>query len=148
MPDPSQLIANLDDVRDCAVFAQNAIKQGRHDLAALARKRAIQIRAAEHGANSEVERECIEAVLAYEDARSHINGKRTTASRTWPMIGRHGVIEAVERVVKRPTDAAGYTALVDMGLQDYSFEAVVLRHPTHFSQDAIEKSRERLKALS
>jgi hypothetical protein len=30
------------------------------------------------------------------------------------MIERHGVIEAVERVVKRKVDAAGYMALVEI----------------------------------
>lgn len=140
-------VAKLSSVKDCEILARNAERQSRPDIAAWARKRAIQIRAATLGADSDVQRECIEAVLAYEDARSRINGKRTPASRTWPMIRRHGAVEAIERVVKRPSDAAGYTALVEMGLEDYSFEAVVLRHPTSFSAEAIERSRNRLDSL-
>ena len=36
--------------------------------------------------------------------------------------------------------------LAEMGLQDYAFEAVILRHPEVFSEKAIETSRERLAA--
>jgi hypothetical protein len=61
------------------------------------------------------------------------------------MIERHGIIEAIERVVKRKDETAGYTALVEMGMQDLAFEAVVLRYPEAFSQEAIAKSRERLR---
>jgi hypothetical protein len=39
----------------------------------------------------------------------------------------------------------GYTALVEMGLQDKAFEAVVLRHPDVFSAAAIRRSKERLR---
>ncbi len=141
------LVAKLQTVKECETLARNAEARSRKDIAALARRRAIQIRTGALGANSEVERECIEAVLAYEDARSHLSGKRITASRTWPMIKRHGAVEAIERVVKRASDAAGYKALLEMGLESYSFEAVVLRHPESFSPEAAARSRDRLEAL-
>ena len=128
------------------MFAKNATDLGRPDLALAARKRAVQLRAAVFGATSEVERECIEAIFAYEEVLSYRAGRRQTASRTWPMIKRYGVIGAVERVVKRETDAAGYTALVGMGLGELAFEAVILRHPESFSPEAIARSRERLEA--
>jgi len=63
------------------------------------------------------------------------------------MIERYGVIEAVERVVKRKEDALGYTALVEMGLSEYAFEAVILRHPSAFSDAAIQRSKQRLSLL-
>lgn len=59
------------------------------------------------------------------------------------MIDRHGIIEAVERLVKRQEDTAGYTALVSMSLSEYSFEAVVLRHPDQFSDEAIKQCHAR-----
>lgn len=59
------------------------------------------------------------------------------------MINRHGVLEAVERAATRDAETQGYAALVDMGLTDYAFEAVVLRHPEAFSETA-ELSRQRL----
>jgi len=62
------------------------------------------------------------------------------------MIKRHGVLQAVERAVNRPAETAGYRALVDMGLGDYAFEAVVLRHRSLFSAQAAERSEARMVA--
>jgi len=140
----NDLVAKLKTPEECAVFAKNVTERGRPDLALAARKRAVQLRAKSFGATSEVERECIEAVYAYEEVLSAKAGRRQSASRTWPMIKRHGVIEAVERVVKRKADALGYTALVEMGLEELAFEAVVLRHPTSFSAEAVASSEERM----
>lgn len=137
-------IAKLKTPRDCEVLAKNATERGRPDLAKAAKQRAVQIRAENYGATSDVERECIEAVFAYEEVLSAKAGRRQPASRTWPMIERYGIIEAVERVVKRKDDALGYTALMDMGLAEYAFEAVILRHPSAFSPQAVAQSKERL----
>jgi hypothetical protein len=60
------------------------------------------------------------------------------------MIERHGIIGAVERAVDRTDETTGYTALVEMGVQDFAFEAVVLRHPELFSEKAVKRSSERL----
>lgn len=147
MPDtPDERVAKLKTPQECAVFAKNVTERGRPDLALAARKRSVQLRAATYGATNEVELECLEAVYAYEEVLSARAGRRQTASRTWPMIKKHGVIGAVELVVKRKDETVGYTALVDMGLEDYAFEAVILRHPTYFSGEAVDRSRERLDA--
>jgi hypothetical protein len=63
------------------------------------------------------------------------------------MIDEYGIIGAVERIVMRPDDATGYRVLVEMGMEDMAFEAVVLRHPEAFSQQALEHSRLRLQRL-
>jgi hypothetical protein len=60
-------------------------------------------------------------------------------------IDRHGIIGAIERAVDRDQETAGYQALVKMGLQELAFEAVILRHPSLFSEGAIEKSKKRLQ---
>lgn len=52
------------------------------------------------------------------------------------MINRHGIIQAVERAVNRKTEPMGYQALVEMGMADLAFEAIVLRHPDLFSEEA------------
>jgi hypothetical protein len=62
------------------------------------------------------------------------------------VVKRHGVIGAVERAVNRPTDASGYLALVEMKMQDITFEAVVLEHRDCFSAEAVQRSGERLKS--
>lgn len=92
-----------------------------------------------------MQREALEAVYAYEEVLSLKNGKKTRAGRTWQMIERHGIIGAVERAVNRPTETQGYTALVEMGLEDYAFENVILRYPDLFSEQAVNVSRTRLE---
>jgi len=129
---------------ECEVFAKNALERNRPDLASEAKRRAVELRAELYGAKSEAENEALQAIYAYEEVLTKKNGKRTKASRTWQMIKRHGIIETVERAVNRKTETQGYTALVEMGLEDFAFEAVILRHPDLFSDDAVAKSKERL----
>jgi hypothetical protein len=51
----------------------------------------------------------------------------------------------VERAVNRPHETAGYTALLEMGLEKYAFEAVILRYPELFSEEAVRHSQERME---
>ncbi|MFZ1007227.1 MAG: hypothetical protein WAN65_10345 [Candidatus Sulfotelmatobacter sp.] len=140
-------ISKLKTPKECETFEKNAQDLGKVDLAIDARKRAVVLRAQLYGAVSEAERECLEAVYAYEKVLSERSGKKTHASRTWQMIKRRGIIGAVESVVNRKVEATGFTALLEMGLEDYAFEAVVVRHPTLFTSEALERSRERLAQL-
>ena len=133
-------IKNLDTPKKCEIFANNALTAGREDLAKQARARAIQLKAEAYGTETSVEKEAIEAVYAYEEVLSANNGKKTRASRTWPMIQKYGIINTVERAVNRKAETKGYTALLDMGLEAYAFEAIILRYPELFSESAVEIS--------
>lgn len=137
-------VAKLKTPEECERFAKNALERNRRDLADEARKRAVALRAMAYGAKTEAERECLEAIYAYEEVLTAKNGRRTRASRTWQMIERHGILGAVERAVNRETETAGYTALLEMGLQDYAFEAVVVRHPELFSPETVQHSHARV----
>ena len=139
-------VANLKNVADCDSFAVNARERGAPELADQARMRGIQIRAETYGATSVVERECLSAVYAYEEVLSAKKGRRQPASRTWQMIKRLGIIAAVERVVTKREVSTGFTALAEMGLMEFAFEAVILRHAESFSAEATAMSRERLNA--
>ncbi len=142
--DRDETIAKIKTPEGLEQFALNVeAKSPRHAQAA--RRRAVELRAAAHGATTDAEREALEAVYAYERAQSRIRGKKFHASRTWPMIERRGIIPAIEFVVTRRAETAGYRVLVQMGMQDMAFEAVVLRHPDLFSQEAVKASRERLR---
>ena len=141
-------VARLKSPEDCEKFARNAIRLGRKDLADQARRHAIDLRAAAYGGVSEVEKECLRAIYAYEEVLSRKNGRRTRASRTWQMIKRHGILTAAERAVNRPTETAGYHALVEMGLEDFAFGAIILRHPEMFSEEAVRRSEARLRQMN
>lgn len=137
-------VAKLKTPEECERFAKNAIERNRRDLADEARKRAVELRAEAYGAKSQAERECLEAIYAYEEVLTAKNGRRTRASRTWQMIKQHGILGTVERAVNREAETAGYTALLKMGLQDYAFEAVVVRHPELFSAETVQHSKARV----
>jgi hypothetical protein len=138
-------VKKLDTPEKCVIFAKNCIEHDREDLAQEAKARAVQLRAEAHGAETDAEREALEAVFAYEEVLSAKNGKKTRAGRTWQMIKSHGIIGAVERAVNRPTETQGYIALIEMGLEDYAFENVILRYPSFFSEQAIDISRKRIE---
>ena len=140
----NERIKSLDTPKKCEIFANNALSAGREDLAKQAKERAIQLKAETYGAETSAEKEAIKAVYAYEEILSANNGKKTRASRTWPMIQKYGIINAVERAVNRKAETKGYTVLLEMGLEAYAFEAVILRYPDQFSESAVEISRQRM----
>ena len=142
-----ETIAKFKTPESCEQFALN-VEQHSPERALEARRRAIELRAAAHGAATAAEREALEAVYAYERVLAKKRGRNLKASRTWQMIERRGIIAAVERVVTARDDAAGYKLLVEMGMADKAFEAVVLRHPEAFSSEAFIASRERLGRLN
>lgn len=141
-------VTNLKTPEECETFAKNARERGAPGLAEEARQRTVQLRAEIHGAKTDVERGCLEAVYAYEEVLSEKKGKRQRANRTWPMIHEYGILAAVERIVLKRTESVGYMALAKMGLKEFAFEAVILRHPEHFSSEAIARSRDRLSEHS
>lgn len=140
-----QWIADLKTPEACESFARNAERQGRKDLVVLAHRRAVELRAAGHLAVTNAEKEALRAVYAYEEALARKNGTRHRANRTWQMIKRHGIISAVERAVNRSEETQGYKALAEIGMQDYSFEAVVLRYPDLFTPETISRAKERVQ---
>ena len=145
MDDMDERVAKLKTLEDCEHFAKNVLERNRPDLAQKARKRALALRAEAYGATTEVERDCLEAVYAYEELLTAKNGRKTRASSTWKMIKRHGVLPVVESAVKRKVETASdFAALRAMGLQDCAFEAAVVRHPELFSRDTVKRSRQRL----
>lgn len=109
-------VAKLGTPEACEQFALNVEERGKPDLALRARRRAVELRAASHGAETAAEREALEAVYAYERVLSTKRGKKIRASRTWQMIERRGIIPAVEHVVTRIGESTGYHALIDMGI--------------------------------
>ena len=138
-------VLRLQTPEDCETFAGNAIARNLPDLAVQARQRAVQLRAAAGGAKSEVERECLQAVFAYEETLFLKHGKRVKASRTWQAFEAKGVLKAVDDLVSLDRPTVGYQSLKKAGLQQFAFEAVVLKHPKLFSKQAREQSARRLE---
>ena len=136
-------LVKLETVEECEQFSIN-VAQKYPELSLQARRLAVELRAKASDANSVVERKALEAVYAYEAVLTEMRGKKTRASRTWQMIRRRGIIGAVEQAVTREDDLQGYKMLVRMGLNEMSFEEVVLQHPSFFSSSAIKQCQERI----
>jgi uncharacterized protein YecA (UPF0149 family) len=143
----AKLVGHLKTPEDCEQVAIN-VEAREPAFAIAARRKAVELKAAAHNAGTEAEQQALQAVYAYERVLTVERGKKTRASRTWQMITKLGIVQAVESIVKRPTETAGYQALVKMGMQDMLFEAVVLRHPDVFSVEAVSQSKQRLDELN
>ena len=148
MPDEKiiKLVGHLKTPEDCEQVALN-VEAKQPAFAILARRKAIEIKASTHKATTEAEVHSLQAVYAHERVMTLERGRKTRATRKWQMITKLGVIAAMESIVKTPTESAGYQALVKMGMQDMSFEAVVLRHPDVFSVEAVAQSKQSLDSL-
>ena len=138
-------VKNLRTPAECEIFAKNALERGRPDLAEEAGGRWVQFKAEAHGAESKAEIEALQGIYAYEKVLQHRNGKKVSAAKTWQMVKRHGVIEAVERAVNRKSETQEYTSLAEVGLQEFAFEAIIVRYPNLFSESAVQISKDRMK---
>lgn len=140
------LVGHLKTPEDCERVAIN-VEAKEPDFAIAARRKAIEIKASTHKATTEAEKQSLQAVYAYERVMTLERGRKTRATRQWQMVTKLGIIVAMESIVKKPTESVGYQALVKMGMQDMSFEAVVLRHPDVFSVEAVAQSKQSLDSL-
>ena len=143
MSDPR--VTRIKTPDECEQFAKN-VEAEHPELAKLARRRAVELRALKYGAQTDVEREALQCIYAFEEARSQQTGKRARANRTWQSITKNGILPTVDKVVARRKATEGYDALVEAGLEDFTFEAVVLKFPDSFSPEAREQAKLRLSA--
>lgn len=118
-------VKRLKTPEECEVFAYNATERGHPELVTEARQRAIELLAAAFGATSDAERECLEAIYAYEEILFSKHGKRVKASRTWKMIKRRRILAAIEQAVDRLEGTAAFNALKQVGLALRSLEQQV-----------------------
>lgn len=139
-------VERLKTPAECRIFAKNANTLNHPELALQAQRKAIDLQVATHDTESALEAECFAVVYAHEALLTHRNGKKTRATATWQAIKRYGIVEAVQRALSRPRDSSETVTLHELGLQDLTFEALVIRHETSFSAAAIEVSKVRLAA--
>ncbi len=133
---------------ECLQFAKNAEDRGHPELAQQARVYSLELRAATHSPQSAVELAAYIALYAYEDGLAKKHGMPKKAIRTRGLIEDYGLIEALERAVRRPDDPDGFTVLKVMGLEEYSFERIVVSYPDQFSPVAVKRAKDRLARFS
>ena len=143
---PLEVISELSDPLKAERLAENARIRGNKEVEHAARQRALLLRAKAIGASNEFETDLNFALLAYEEVLARRNGKRQLASRTRQMIAKYGPLEAVARIVRRGHDAVGFSALIDLGLTDYTFESLALKNSEKFDAETIETAKQNLRA--
>lgn len=143
----NDIIQKLKTADECVQLVKN-VRERNPELAQKARRRAVELRAISYNPTSEVELELLKAIYAYEEVLTEKNKRRTSASRTWQMVKKHGLIRAAERAVDRKIEPAGYKVLVEMGLHDLTFEAVIVRYPESFDASVVSRAKQRLKDIS
>jgi hypothetical protein len=131
-----ELVSRISEPELCYVFARNANRKGHPDLALQAVRRAVDLRAEQHAPADEAERAALRAIYAYEEALTHLKGKRTRATGTWQLVSRHGVFPALAKRLGARSGKDVTSALQALDLLDYSFEAVRDAYPVAFARAA------------
>jgi hypothetical protein len=131
-----ELVKRIKQPELCYVFARNARRNGHPELAIQAYRHAVDLRAEEYQAVSPVETAAIRAIYAYEEALSYSKGKRTRATGTWQLVNRHGVLPALHKRLQSRTGDDVEPVLKELGMEDYSFRAVVEAYPEAFEAAA------------
>lgn len=131
-----ELVMRIKDPELCYVFAKNATHRGHPELAVEAYRRAVDLRAESHSYNSEAELAAIRAMYAYEEALSYSKGKRTRATGTWQLVNRHGVLAALCKRMQSRNGEDMAPVLKELGMEDYSFDAVYKAYPEAFAPQA------------
>lgn len=137
-------IARLKSSKDARTFAKNARERGHMDLESDALQRARELQANEEGYSSPAQQAVAIALYAYEEHQSTVKGRPFRASRTRQMFASHGPLVSAERMVMTRQPSMGYGVLEEAGLQELSFEAIIVRFPEEFSAHAVEFARARL----
>jgi hypothetical protein len=131
-----ELVKRIKQPELCYVFAKNARRNGHPELALQAYRHAVDLRAEEHQAASDVETAAIRAIYAYEEALSYSKGKRTRATGTWQLVNRHGLVPALRKRLQSRSGDDVEPLLKELGMEDYSFRAVAEAYPEAFEAAA------------
>lgn len=127
-----ELVSRINEPELCYVFARNASRNGHPELALQAHRRAVDLRAQQHQPVSEAEGAALRAIYAYEEALSYVKGKRTRATGTWQLVNRHGLLRALSKRLSSGKLQDIRLVLAELGMEDYSFDAVYAAHRQDF----------------
>lgn len=119
-----KLVLRIKKPELCYVFAENAIRRDREDLAMQAYRRAVDLRAEQHTDVSDAECLALKSFYAYEEAISYGQRKRKRATGTWQLVNKLGILPTLKKRISGKTAAEHLEVLKKMKMEDYSFQAV------------------------
>lgn len=137
-------IARLTNPKDARTFAKNARERGFLDLETQALEHARTLQGRDAGYTTPAELAIASALYAYEEEQTRLKGRTFRANRTRQMLTNRGALGAAERMVLTRQPSKGFEVLEEAGLQDLSFEAIIVRYPDEFSEQAVQAAQARL----
>ena len=141
-------INRLKTANECDIFEKNVRERGFPDLAARARRRAVEFRVAAHQVQSEVERDALAALYAYDQILNSMRARKSSASGPWRLVKQRGVIKAVKALLERDADETHYKTLQETGMEDLALEAIVIKHADAFEPATVKLCADRLSDWS
>lgn len=145
----TQLIARLEsyNAKECINFIENVEKspdptpEQKNHLIQAARQRLVRINAQRSilPTHTPAERAAFQALAAYEEHLRIKHGRQVQAQLIKKAIKNHGILPAISQAVAKG-NTLGFRSLQEAGLEDCSFEAVVLAHPEEFTPEILAKA--------
>ena len=128
------VIRETEDLAKLERILERAIQLKNQEIVAQIKDRQYELQAGNIDAAA---RRCIKA-------KEKANGGRY-ASRTWPMIDKHGAAETVRRMVCKKEPSDGFYELVEAGDYRNTFEYVAsVEFPELFDEVTIKRAQDRL----
>jgi hypothetical protein len=107
--------------------------------------RLCQLSAEEFNPQSDVERDCMVALAAYEQVLEEKHGKRIKATYIRRSIRKNGIIEAISSTVLKGDHTDGFKTLLSFGKSSFAFENVVLKYTDVFDESVSNSARKTLE---
>src|ERR1700754_2264659 len=133
---------SLTDPKLLRNLLENASRAGRDDLVLQCQIRIAKLAGAQY--QTPLEREFWAAVAAAEELASQKNGRKTLLNRTRQKVKRVGIKKCLEDWAFHKGTTQGFDILVQGGHPELTGEAIVVRHASEFSEDAVTAARQRL----
>ncbi|PZO74747.1 MAG: hypothetical protein DI629_17810, partial [Mesorhizobium amorphae] len=120
----------------------NARRENEKDIADAAFRRLADILPSEKPGT--VEFDFWRTLHAFELLLTEENGRTTRLSRTRQKVGRVGVTQTLTDWSSDTKETRGFAMLLERGMPELTGEAIVLRHPSDFSDTVRASARQRL----
>lgn len=139
----------LDQIARCAEPAllkrwiENARRQGNETVERAARLRLYEVLPS--AIPGTLEYDVWQSIYALEDLESTKKGKTVRLQRTRNMIRERKEAGTVSHLVTKKSASTGFHMLLEYDLPKLTFEALVLKHASHFDPSVQEAARMRLK---
>lgn len=135
-----EYVAFCSDVDKVRSIARKA--HGKSDVVERAALRRI-VELESKGTPGTVEYDCWQMILAVEEIRRQVRGRKSPMNRLRPKIEREGETAALEYLALHESD--GFREVLEYELPELSAEAIVIRHgQPAFSAKAVDAARQRL----